>query len=259
MFGGLSFTGYEYWLANRDYEDTDDAFIDGNAVTISPQVSGNVVSLDITDNQFVKAGQPLIHIDNRQYVIDVENAKANLATAEGQYAGFQYAAEVAKKNFPAQLDAAKAQLAVRPGAARAGLRRTMSARSRCPRARRRRQEVDAATAAFQQAQAQVAQAQAQVEQDEPVPQRIGQAEAQVVAIPRRNRAGESQARPGVCSISRGQSSQAPQDGWITKRNVKVGTYVTPGQQIFSLVSPQVWVTANLQGKPARRICARASL
>ncbi len=178
FFGGLAFTGYEYWLANRNIEDTDDAFVDGNAVTISPQVSGNVVSLDITDNQFVKKNQPLIHIDNRQYVIDVENAKANLATAEGQYAGFQYAAEVAKKNFPAQLDAAKAQLQ----SAQAQVIRAQADYDRqksLPTRATTQQEVDAATAALRQAEAQVAQAQAQVEQDSPVHQRIGQAEASV--------------------------------------------------------------------------------
>jgi len=174
LFGGLGFTAYEYWLANRDYESTDDAFIDGRAVAIAPQVSGNVVSLDVTDNEFVKKGQPLIHIDNRQYVIDVENAKANLAMAEGQYAGVQYAAEVAKKNFPAQLDAAKAQLT----SAQALLVRAQADYDRqkaLPSRATTQQEVDAATAALRQAQAQVAAAQAQVEQAEPVPQRIGQA------------------------------------------------------------------------------------
>ena len=40
-----------------------------------PQVSGTVVSLDVTDNQFVKEGQPLIHIDPRQYLIDRDQAR----------------------------------------------------------------------------------------------------------------------------------------------------------------------------------------
>jgi membrane fusion protein (multidrug efflux system) len=39
---------------------------------------------------------------------------------------------------------------------------------------------------------------------------------------------------------------APQDGWITKRNVEVGDYVTVGQQIFSIVTPDVWITANFK-------------
>ncbi len=40
--------------------------------------------------------------------------------------------------------------------------------------------------------------------------------------------------------------KAPQDGWITKRNVEAGNYVTPGQQIFSIVTPEVWITANFK-------------
>ncbi len=40
--------------------------------------------------------------------------------------------------------------------------------------------------------------------------------------------------------------KAPQDGWITKRNVEAGNYVTAGQQIFSIVAPEVWITANFK-------------
>ncbi len=244
LFGGLGFTAYEYWLANRDFEETDDAFIDGRAVTIAPRVSGNVVSLDVTDNEFVKKGQALIHIDPSQYVIDVENAKANLATAEGQYAGFQYAADVAKKNFPAQLDSAKAQLA----SAQAALVRAQADYDRqkaLPSRATTQQEVDAATAALRQAQAQVAAAQAQVEQAAPVPQRIGQAEAQVSQFHGEIDQAKAKLDQALLNLS-WAVVQAPQDGWITKRNVEVGTYVTPGQQIFSLVSPEIWVTANFK-------------
>jgi membrane fusion protein, multidrug efflux system len=244
LFGGLGFTAYEYWLANRDYQDTDDAFIDGRAVTIAPRVSGNVISLDVSDNQFVKKGQALIHIDPSQYVIDVENAKANLATAEGQYAGFQYAAEVAKKNFPAQLDSAKAELA----SAQALLVRAQADYDRqksLPARATTQQEVDAATAALRQAEAQVANAQAQVEQALPVQQRIGQTVAQVAQF--HGEIDQAKARLDQALLNLSWTVvQAPQDGWITKRNVEVGTYVTPGQQIFSLVSPEVWVTANFK-------------
>src|SRR5579863_197186 len=244
LVGGLGFAAYEYWLANLGYETTDDAFIDGRAVTIAPQVSGNVVSLDVADNEFVKKGQPLIHIDNRQFVIDVENARASLATAEGEYAGFQYGAEVAKKNFPAQLALAKAQLA----SAQAQLTRAQADYDRqkaLPARATTQQEVDAATAALQQAQALAAQAEAQVEQAAPVPQRIGQADAQVSQF--RGEVDQAKAKLDQALLNLSYAVVlAPQDGWITKRNVEVGTYVTPGQQIFSLVSPEVWVTANFK-------------
>ena len=47
--------------------------------------------------------------------------------------------------------------------------------------------------------------------------------------------------------------RAPQDGWITKRNVERGNYVTPGQQIFSIVSPEIWVTANFKENQLARM------
>ncbi len=81
----LAVGGFYYWFSNRNIEDTDDAYTDGRAITIAPRVSGEVVSLDVTDNQFVKQGQPLVHIDTSQYQIDKEQAEGALATEKAQY------------------------------------------------------------------------------------------------------------------------------------------------------------------------------
>ncbi len=70
IFGLLIGGGIYYWFLTRNVEWTDDAYTDGRAVTIAPQVSGLVVSLDVTDNEFVHKGQALIHIDLRQYESD---------------------------------------------------------------------------------------------------------------------------------------------------------------------------------------------
>lgn len=244
LAAGIGLAAYFYWIANRNYETTDDANVDGRAISIAPQVSGKVVSLDVNDNQFVHKGDPIIHIDDRQYVIDRESAEAALETAKGQLAGFRYAAEVARKNFPAMLSAAQAQLT----SAQAVLARAQSdynrQRSLSSQATTQ-QEVDAATAAFQQAKAQVQQAQAQVIEAEPVQQRIGQAEASVSEFS--GQVGQAQARLDQALLNLSYTVvKAPQDGWITKRNVEVGNYVAPGQQILAIVSPQVWVTANFK-------------
>ncbi|MGB9015296.1 MAG: HlyD family secretion protein [Methylovirgula sp.] len=249
LFAGLAVAGYVYWLGNKGYETTDDANIDGRAISIAPRVTGEVVSLDVNDNQFVHKGDPLIHIDNRQYVIDRESAQAQLATAKGQLAGFQYAADVARKNFPAQLLLAQAQLA----SAQAVLAKAQSDYERqqaLPRQATSQQDVDAATAALRQAQAQVNQADAQVQQAEPVPQRIGQAEAEVQQ--NAGQVAQAQARLDQALLNLSYTVvRAPEDGWITKRNVEVGNYVTPGQQIFSIVSPQIWVTADFKESQLR--------
>ena len=96
----LALGGAWLWYSGRDIETTDDAYTDGRAVLIAPRVAGEAVSLDVADNQFVKQGEPLIHIDPRQYKIDRELAEGALASAKAQMAGQEYGFEVARKNFP---------------------------------------------------------------------------------------------------------------------------------------------------------------
>src|SRR5271166_2425172 len=98
------------YFSTLNIQSTDDAYTDGRAVTISPQVSGQVVALDVTDNQFVRKGQPLIHIDPQQYAQDRDSAEGALQVAKAQLAGLKLGAEIARKNFPAQLEQAVAQL-----------------------------------------------------------------------------------------------------------------------------------------------------
>ena len=236
--------GVYYWLANRGLEDTDDAYTDGRAVSIAPQVSGVVVSLDVTDNQFVKKGQPIIHIDNRQYINDRDQALGALDTMKSQYQGQQFAAEVARKNFPASLQQAQAQVAT----SKANLIKAQADYDRqrsLPKAATTQQEVDATLAALRQAEAQVLNADAVVQQRSPVPQQIGQADTQVGQL--KGELEQAQARLNQAELNLSWTVvTAPQDGWITRRNVEVGNYATSGQQIVSIVSPEVWITANFK-------------
>ncbi|MET0970778.1 MAG: efflux RND transporter periplasmic adaptor subunit [Tardiphaga sp.] len=236
--------GVDYWLANRNIEDTDDAYTDGRAVMIAPRVSGAVVSLDVTDNQFVKQGQPLIHIDPSQYQIDREQAEGALATAKAQYLGQQYGLEIAKKNFPAQLQQAQAQLESAK-ANRTKAQADFERQKSLPKAATSQQDVDAAQAALKQADAQVSLAEAQVTQSSPVTQRISQTDADVGQL--KGQVEQAQAKLDQANLNLSWAVvTAPQDGWITKRNVEKGNYVAPGQQIFSVVAPDVWITANFK-------------
>jgi len=236
--------GVYYWYTTRNIESTDDAYTDGRAVIIAPQVPGVVVSLDVGDNQFVKAGDPLIHIDPRQYENDRQLAEGALATARSQLDGQKLGAEIARKNFPAMLDQSKAQLASANAAlakAQADYKRQTSLSKQATS----QQEVDAARAALQQAQAQVMLANAQVLQNSPVPQRIGETDAQVGQLA--GQLEQAQARLNQADLNLSWTVvKAPQDGWITKRNVEKGNYVSAGQQILSIVTPDVWITANFK-------------
>ena len=102
------------WYSTKGLESTDDAYTDGRAVDIAPRVTGVVVSLDVTDNQFVHKGDPLIHIDPRQFDAAREQAEGVLASAKAQYQGQVLGAEIALKNFPAQLEQARPWFNRRP-------------------------------------------------------------------------------------------------------------------------------------------------
>ena len=244
ILGLLIGGGIYYWLLTRNVESTDDANTDGRAVSVAPRVSGLVVSLDVTDNEFVHKGQALIHIDPRQFELDRNSAQGALDMAQHQFAGQKFGAEIARKNFPGRLKEAQAQLAsaqAMEAKAQADDRRQRS----LPKAATTQQEIDAAAAALRQAQAQVLQVEAQVAEAEPVPQQIGQADTQVGQLKGQVEQAQAKLDQALLNLS-WTVVTAPQDGWITKRNVEVGDYVTVGQQIFSIVTPEVWITADFK-------------
>jgi membrane fusion protein (multidrug efflux system) len=69
---------FHWWTVGRFIESTDDAYLRADSVTIAPKVSGYVTQVYVTDNQAVKAGQPLVKLDARQYEASVAQARASL-------------------------------------------------------------------------------------------------------------------------------------------------------------------------------------
>ena len=236
--------GVLYWLSTRGLESTDDAYTDGRAVTIAPQVSGYVVELDVNDNQFVHKGDVLVRIDPRDYQAARDRAAGALAVARGQLAGAQASLARAKITFPAELTAAQGNLAIAKGNAfRAET--DYKRQHGITREATTQENVDASTAALQQAQGQIQQAQAQVTQATPVPQNIDIAAASADQLS--GQVQQAQADLDQANLNLGYATiRAPQDGWVTRRNVEVGNYAQPGSTIMDLVSPQVWVTANFK-------------
>jgi len=69
-----------YWAKVLRYsQSTDDAYVNGNVVQITPQISGTVVSIGADDTQFVKAGQPLVRLDQADAKVALDQAEAQLA------------------------------------------------------------------------------------------------------------------------------------------------------------------------------------
>jgi membrane fusion protein, multidrug efflux system len=233
-----------YWYVTRNEVTTDDAYTDGHAVTVSPQVSGAVVVLRVTDNQRVSAGDVLIEIDPRAYNAARDQAQGNLEVAEAQLANARIGLERARVDYPAKLAAAQAQLAAAQATqfkADADARRQRS----LPRQATMQQDIDNATAALRSADAQVDQAQAAVRQAELAPQFIAEAAAQVRQLEAQVALAQAQLEQAKLNLSWTRVT-APQDGWITKRNVEQGNYVQAGHSTFSIVTPEVWITANFK-------------
>ena len=233
-----------YWYLTRNEATTDDAYTDGNAVTIAPQVAGEVVARDVTDNQQVKAGQVLIEIDPRPYRAARDQAAASLQVAQAQLAAARVNLDTARVTAPARLASAQAQVLAAQATqfkAQADARRQRS----LPKQATTQQDVDNAEAALRNADAAVGEAQANVRGADIVAQSIAQAEAQVNQL--QAQVELAQAQLAQAELNLGWTKvRAPQDGWVTKRNVDKGNYVQVGQSIMALVTPDLWVTANFK-------------
>jgi membrane fusion protein (multidrug efflux system) len=101
--------GFIWWFATRNHAATDDAYTDGNAITIAPQVSGYVVDLAINDNVYVHKGDLLLVIDKRDYQAQVDAAQTQLGLAEAQLNAALVQLDIARVQYPAQYLQAKAQ------------------------------------------------------------------------------------------------------------------------------------------------------
>lgn len=236
--------GVGYWYLTRNQVSTDDAYTDGRAVTVAPQVSGTIVKLDVTDNERVKAGDVLAQIDPRAFEAARDQAAASLGVAEAQLTDARQTLDWTRVIYPARLDGAQAQLA----SARATQFRAAADAKRqhdLPKQATTQQAIDTAEAALRAANAQVAQAEAGVKEAEQTSQVIGQAEAKVRQLEAQVDLAKAQLQQAELNLSWTRIT-APQDGWVTRRAIEKGNYVTAGQAIMSIVTPDIWITANFK-------------
>ena len=70
------------WWHSTFSEDTDDAQVNGHLIQVSARIPGQVLKVDVEENQIVKAGDPIVELDPRDYQVAVENAEAALASAK---------------------------------------------------------------------------------------------------------------------------------------------------------------------------------
>ncbi|AXE96497.1 HlyD family secretion protein [Paraburkholderia terricola] len=247
----LAIVAFVWWFATRNQVSTDDAYTDGNAIMMAPKVSGYVVRLAVNDNVYVHKGDLLVVIDKRDYQAQVDQAEAQLGLAKAQLNAALIQLDIARIQYPAQYRQARAQTS----SAEANFRQAEAAYLRQHAVDQRatsQQNIDTADAQRQSASAGVQQARAQLASASLVPQQIRQTEASVEERRQQVQQAEAQLEQARLNLSYCEV-RSPSDGWITRRNVQLGSFLQAGVSLFSIVTPQVWVTANFKESQLERM------
>jgi membrane fusion protein (multidrug efflux system) len=230
--------GILWYLHARHFESTDDAFIDGRSVAVSPEVTGNIVNVPVDDNQLVKSGDLLAEIDPRDYraavqqaVAQIEQAEASIMTSHAQVDAQKAQVEQAKN----QVEQAKATLSfAHDQDVRAqqlvsnGAGTVQNAQQTASNLKSSQAAYDAAIASQLAAERQINVLQAQVRSGEA---QLGQAQAQKATA--------------EANLTRTQL-HATIDGRVTRLTATLGNSATPGQALMVLVPVNLWVTANFK-------------
>jgi membrane fusion protein (multidrug efflux system) len=227
----LAGIGYGAWwlLVGRWHETTEDAYVGGNLVQVTPQVAGVVVAIHADDTDYVNAGQPLVELDKADAEVALSQAEAQLArTVRGV------------RNLTAT--STEAESTVR-------LRRTDLARAQQDLARRQAVEGSGAVSGeeIQHALDAVAAARASVQAAE------RQLQAQRAIVEHTTvrdhpdvLAASAKVREAYLTLSR-TSLPAPVSGFVARRSAQVGQRVAAGTPLMTVVPLEaVWVDANFK-------------
>jgi membrane fusion protein (multidrug efflux system) len=227
----LLLIAYGVWWAiyARHFEDTDDAYVAGNVVQVTPQVSGTVVAIHADDTELVQAGKPLVDLDHSDAKVALDQAEAQLA---------QTVREVRT-------------LFVNNGALTAAVTQRVAdvARARDDLARRQelsgtgavaKEDLDHARIALIAAESALQAARDQLTSNQALTD--GTTVAQHPNVQR----AAAQVQAAYLALSR-NTLLAPITGYIAKRSVQVGQRVAPGTPLLSVVPLNaLWVDANFK-------------
>ncbi|MBR0558575.1 HlyD family secretion protein [Neokomagataea anthophila] len=216
---------------------TDDAYVTAHYATIAPRIPGQIVSVDVDDNQVVKAGQVLATLDDRDYRTALDQARATLAHDEALVLDAA-AAETRQPSLVLQAQAAVARLRSELVFAQQNLQRYRDL-ARTGAGSAETHQHYAAQVGELQAALQGAEADVQATQDQiPILKARHDAAEQTLAV---DRARVHQAELNL-SYTR---IIAPFDGMVGERSVQLGNYVGPGAALMAVVPMnELWIEAN---------------
>ena len=239
VLAGAAWYGFDYWTVGRYLVSTDDAYVKADNTTVAPKVSGYLHEVLVGDNEHVRAGQVLARIDQRDFNVALDQARADVAAAHAAILSKQAQLGVQQ----AVIDAAKATVDVDKAAV------TFAAQEN-------KRYTDLASTGFgsvqnaQQAQARNAGAEAAIARDTAnLASAVKQVDLLKAEIAQANAAlARAQALQSQAELNLEYTSiVAPIDGVVGNRSLRVGQFVQAGTQLMSVVPVAgAYVVANFK-------------
>ena len=246
---GLAWTAYE-WLVASHYESTDNAYVQGNVIQITPQIGGTVMAILADDTDYVKAGDPLVKLDPTDTQVALDQARAALAQTVRQvrtlYANnASLSAQVAVR----EADVVKAQTEIARATDDLNRRQSLIQNGAISKEELSHAQTQLTNGknALSSAQAGVAAAKQQLISNQTLTDGTAidkHPSVQAAAVKLREAwlAAQRAALP------------APVDGFVARRTVQLGQRVAAGTPLMAIVPlNQLWVDANFKEVQLRNI------
>jgi len=239
LLAGAAWYGYGWWTDGRFMVSTDDAYIEGDIAIISPKVAGYVAKVDIADNQFVKAGDPLVTLDDGDYRIAADQARAQIAV---QHLTLERI-DAQIKGAEASLDQANAQKL----ATEAGFKAAEQAHNRVSELQAQKfasnANLDTAESTLDQARASLIGSDAN----------IAAAKASIAVLKAQRAEAEAGIRSSELALEKAERDlgftvlRAPYDGIVGNLAVQTGDLVSAGKRLAALVPvKELYIDANFK-------------
>ncbi len=246
LLGGGAWYGYEYWTNGRFMISTDDAYVQADMAFVSPKISGYVDQVKVSENQLVKAGDPLLTVDDGDYKIALAQAEAQIATLGKTLDRIDAQTEAAR----ASLKQAQAQKTADQSAAENAARVQQRASQLLKTHVGTQAQLDDAQTALDQANAALVGADAQ----------IAAAQANIGVLQAQR--AESASTLASLELARDKAQRdlsftvlkAPYDGVVGNRSVEQGDLVSPGQKLAVIVPmDKLYIVANFKETQLARL------
>jgi membrane fusion protein, multidrug efflux system len=243
----VAFAGHWWFVEGRWIESTDNAYVQGDITVLSPRIDGDISAVPVTDNQRVRAGDPLVELDPADWRARAQQAEAAVAEAGASVTTLRAQITQQRTN--------QAAMAAGRANATAEMDRTTQDAKRSTALRAQgwasQQANDLAVTENRKA---VAMLDVSIAQEAAANDQIAVLTAQLAQAEARQLGAEAQFTLAKNNLAH-TVIRAPFDGIVGNRSAEVGKHVVPGTQLLALAPPpeQLFVVANFKETQLHRM------